>query len=127
MSKPASAQTNWLAQRMAMPGVEGERAREAFAQVIGMLAERFVADALAAAYEPPADLEVQKPAAEKLSPLVNISELAALFGVSRKHAANRIVTRPDFPAPVVRLSQRTRKWSREDVTSYLKKRSRAGR
>jgi predicted DNA-binding transcriptional regulator AlpA len=47
-------------------------------------------------------------------------EIATLLGVSRKHVTDRIVTRPDFPAPVIKLSQRTRKWAQAEVLAYLK-------
>lgn len=50
-------------------------------------------------------------------------EIAQLLGVSRKHVTDRIVTRPDFPAPVIRASQRTRKWAQAEVLEYF----RAGR
>jgi predicted DNA-binding transcriptional regulator AlpA len=47
-------------------------------------------------------------------------EIAHLLGVSRKHVTDRIVTRPDFPAPVINLSQRTRRWAQAEVLAYLK-------
>jgi predicted DNA-binding transcriptional regulator AlpA len=45
-------------------------------------------------------------------------EIATLLGVSRKHVTDRIVTRPDFPAPVIKLSQRTRKWAQAEVITF---------
>jgi len=47
-------------------------------------------------------------------------EIAKLLGVSRKHVTDRIVTRPDFPAPIIKLSQRTRQWAQSDVLDYLR-------
>jgi predicted DNA-binding transcriptional regulator AlpA len=54
-------------------------------------------------------------------------EIATLLGVSRKHVTDRIVTRPDFPAPVIKLSQRTRKWAQAEVLAYLKGETRSDR
>jgi hypothetical protein len=31
----------------------------------------------------------------------------------------RIIKRPDFPKPAINLSQRLRKWKREDVMKFL--------
>jgi predicted DNA-binding transcriptional regulator AlpA len=47
-------------------------------------------------------------------------EIAHLLGVSRKHVTDRIVTRPDFPKPVIHASQRTRKWAQAEVLEYFK-------
>ena len=47
-------------------------------------------------------------------------EIASLLGVSRKHVTDRVVTRPDFPKPVIRLSQRVRKWAQSEVLDYLR-------
>ena len=47
--------------------------------------------------------------------LVGTKEIAHMLGVCQAHVTNRIVKRPDFPKPVVNLSQRLRKWRREDV------------
>lgn len=51
---------------------------------------------------------------------LNTEEIAGLLGVSRKHVTDRVVTRPDFPKPVIRLSQRVRKWAEHEVLAYLK-------
>lgn len=47
--------------------------------------------------------------------LIGTKEIARMLGVCHAHATNRIVKRPDFPKPVINLSQRLRKWRREDV------------
>lgn len=47
--------------------------------------------------------------------LVGTKEIARMLGVTQAHATNNIVKRPDFPKPAVNLSQRLRKWRREDV------------
>lgn len=62
-----------------------------------------------------------------LEPMLTITEIAALLSVTPKTARDKIVTQPNFPAPVIRLSQRIRKWSQREVSEYLEKTSRAGR
>lgn len=61
-----------------------------------------------------------------MTALLSIDEIAGLLGVLPKTARDKIVTRPDFPAPVFRLSQRIRKWSRDEVLEYLTKKTHAG-
>lgn len=51
---------------------------------------------------------------------INTEEIAHLLGVSRKHVTDRVVTRPDFPKPVIRLSQRVRKWAQHEVLDYFR-------
>lgn len=52
--------------------------------------------------------------------LMTTDDIAKLVGVTRATATNRIVKRPGFPAPVINLSQRTKRWSTDDVLKYLK-------
>ena len=52
--------------------------------------------------------------------LIGTQEIAQIVGVSRKHVTDRIVTRPDFPKPVIALSQRVRKWAEDEVMAYLR-------
>lgn len=52
--------------------------------------------------------------------LVDTADIAEMLGVCRAHVTNRIVKRPDFPAPVINLSQKLKKWSAEEVTRYVK-------
>lgn len=47
--------------------------------------------------------------------LIDTQEIARMLGVTRAHVTNRLTKRPDFPKPAVNLSQRLRKWKREDV------------
>jgi hypothetical protein len=52
--------------------------------------------------------------------LLGTKEIADMLGVTQKHVTDRIVTRPDFPAPAVGSSQRTRKWLEADVLGFLR-------
>lgn len=50
---------------------------------------------------------------------MTVQDIAAIVKLSRRHVSSRIVTRHDFPAPVIRLSQRTRRWDIDQVQAYL--------
>ena len=54
---------------------------------------------------------------------IDTAGIAELLGVSRQHVTDRVVTRPDFPKPVVDMSQRVRRWAQDEVLDYI----RAGR
>jgi predicted DNA-binding transcriptional regulator AlpA len=56
-----------------------------------------------------------------MSALLDTQQIADLIGVSRQHVTNRLSKRPDFPAPRVNLSQRTRRWSEADIRAWLEK------
>lgn len=54
-------------------------------------------------------------------PRITTLDIADMIGCTRRHATARVVTRHDFPKPVVNLSQKTRLWRRAEVEAYLKK------
>lgn len=49
---------------------------------------------------------------------LTIKALAERWHVTPKHVTDRIVRRPDFPPPRVRLSRKTRMWSAADVAAW---------
>lgn len=51
---------------------------------------------------------------------LNTEEIAQLAGLTRKHVTNRVVTRPDFPKPVIWLSRQTRRWAQADILAYFR-------
>ncbi|PUE44458.1 hypothetical protein B9Z47_18170 [Limnohabitans sp. 2KL-1] len=51
--------------------------------------------------------------------LMGTKEIARLLGVSQGHCVGRIIKRPDFPKPVINLSQRLRKWRKDEVYAYV--------
>lgn len=51
---------------------------------------------------------------------LDTQEIAELAGLTRKHVTNRVVTRPDFPKPVIWLSRQTRRWARADILAYFR-------
>ena len=51
--------------------------------------------------------------------LIDTKDIAAVLGVTRSHAVDRIIKRPDFPAPVINLSQRLKRWDRQTVLKWI--------
>jgi len=51
---------------------------------------------------------------------LDTNDIAQLAGLTRKHVTNRVVTRPDFPKPVIWLSRQTRRWAQADILAYFK-------
>lgn len=56
-----------------------------------------------------------------MTDLIDTKAIAEMIGCCRRHTTARVVTRHDFPKPVVNLSQKTRRWRRSDVERYLDK------
>jgi predicted DNA-binding transcriptional regulator AlpA len=55
--------------------------------------------------------------------LIDTSIIARMLGVTRAWATSSITKQPGFPKPRINLSQRLRRWSREDVTKWVQKTS----
>ena len=52
--------------------------------------------------------------------LLTIDDIAALFRVGRRTVADHWVHRPDFPAPAIAPSRRTRQWDRDQIIAWAK-------
>lgn len=52
---------------------------------------------------------------------IDTAGIAALLGVCRRHVTERLSKRPDFPRPIINISQKTRRWSRSEVLSWAKR------
>lgn len=63
------------------------------------------------------------PQAPVASELVGTGELAAMWGLNREFVTNNITKRPDFPAPALNLTRKTRRWRRVEVEAWRKKHS----
>lgn len=61
---------------------------------------------------------IDKPEAAN-DPLIDTGGIAKLLGVSRAHVTDRLTKAPTFPAPVIDLSQRMRRWNREQVLAWM--------
>lgn len=53
-----------------------------------------------------------------MSRYLGTAEIAADLGLSQKYVTDRIVKRPDFPAPKIALSQKTRRWLRDEFEKW---------
>lgn len=51
--------------------------------------------------------------------LIDTADIAEMVGLERGYVRDRITKRPDFPAPTLRLSRKTVRWSRQDVERWL--------
>lgn len=51
--------------------------------------------------------------------LIGTKDIARMLQVSQGHCVGRIIKRPDFPKPAIDLSQRLRKWRKDDVMRFL--------
>lgn len=60
-------------------------------------------------------------AAPRLDPadLIGTGDIASLLGLTRAHVTDRLSKRPDFPAPVLRLSRKTVRWSRRAIERWI--------
>lgn len=56
--------------------------------------------------------------------LIDTAGIAEMLGRNRRYVTNTLVKLPDFPDPVINLSQKTRLWNVQSVFDFLKKRSR---
>ena len=50
---------------------------------------------------------------------LDTADIAELLGVSREYATDRVVKRPDFPPPVLRLTQRVVRWDEAAVRRWI--------
>lgn len=56
--------------------------------------------------------------------LIGLDHIAEVTGFNRQYVRDRLVTRADFPAPALELSQKSRKWDRVDFDKWLAKQAR---
>jgi predicted DNA-binding transcriptional regulator AlpA len=57
------------------------------------------------------------------SDLLGTQDLATMWKITRHHVTNVITKRPDFPAPALNLTRKTRRWFRGEVEAWRKKHS----
>lgn len=51
--------------------------------------------------------------------LIDTKDISRLLGVTRAHCVGRIIKRPDFPKPAMDLSQRMRRWRKDEVLRFM--------
>lgn len=57
--------------------------------------------------------------------LINTEVIAEMLQCSRKHVTDRVIKRPDFPAPTVAVSRKMRLWDRARVLEWAGQPSRS--
>lgn len=50
--------------------------------------------------------------------LLDTAGIAELFSCSREHATDKLTKRAGFPAPVIDLSRKMRKWDQAEVIAW---------
>jgi predicted DNA-binding transcriptional regulator AlpA len=55
---------------------------------------------------------------------ISTENIAQMLGVTRKHVTNRLTKHPGFPAPVINVSQKVRRWDEEEVRRWVAGQSR---
>lgn len=50
---------------------------------------------------------------------IDTAYIAERLGFSREYVTDRVVKREDFPAPILKLSQKAVKWSLSDFEAWL--------
>ena len=53
--------------------------------------------------------------------LLTIDDICAMVKLSRAYVRDKLVKRGDFPRPSLSLSQKSRRWNKADVDSWLTK------
>lgn len=51
--------------------------------------------------------------------LLTLDDITAMVKLSRDYVRDRLVKRPDFPRPTFALSQKSKRWKREDVVGWI--------
>ncbi len=51
--------------------------------------------------------------------LLDTADISRLLGVTRAHVTNRLTKRPDFPKPTLNVSQKMRKWRKDEVLQFM--------
>ena len=49
---------------------------------------------------------------------IDTAGIAAMLGLCRRHVTERVTKRVDFPAPIINISRKTRRWSRSAVLQW---------
>lgn len=53
--------------------------------------------------------------------LLTLDDITELVQLSRQYVRDRLVKRPDFPRPTFALSQKCKRWKREDVVGWIER------
>jgi hypothetical protein len=56
-----------------------------------------------------------------MTELISVEDISAALNVTHNYARDKVVKRPDFPRPSLSLSQKCRRWQRDDFEDWLRK------
>ena len=51
--------------------------------------------------------------------LIGTKDISRMLGVTQAHVTNRLTKKPEFPKPAMDVSQKLRKWRKEDVLRFM--------
>jgi predicted DNA-binding transcriptional regulator AlpA len=57
---------------------------------------------------------------DEMKDLLDTEQIAELLGLSRKHVTDRLTKAPNFPAPFLNISRKTRRWKRDAVMAWAR-------
>jgi predicted DNA-binding transcriptional regulator AlpA len=55
-----------------------------------------------------------------MNDLLSTADIARLLGLTRDYTTDKLTKRPGFPKPRVAISQKTRRWAREEVELWMR-------
>lgn len=58
-----------------------------------------------------------------MSELVSTKEIAQMLAMKHEYVRDRLSKDPQFPRPALMLSQKTKRWLREDVRAWIEKKA----
>ena len=61
-----------------------------------------------------------------MNDLLTLADIAADLKLRYEYVRDRLVKRPDFPRPCLQISQKHRRWKREDLTAWQAQNEAAG-
>jgi predicted DNA-binding transcriptional regulator AlpA len=53
--------------------------------------------------------------------LLTIDDITAMVQMRREYVRDKLVKRPDFPRPAFALSQKSKRWSSDDIRGWLER------
>lgn len=56
-----------------------------------------------------------------MTDLIGIQDISTHLNLGHDYVRDRLVKRPDFPRPALSLSQKCRRWNRDDFEDWLRK------
>lgn len=54
-----------------------------------------------------------------MAELLSTADIARMLGLTRDYTTDRLTKKPGFPKPRVAISQKTKRWAREDIEKWM--------